>query len=71
MRVRGVNVFPGYRNAPHLTAQAFDEEGYYRIGDAGLLADEARPERAWSSTAAWPRTSSSPPAPGSAWARCA
>jgi len=45
LRVRGVSVFPGYRNAPHLTAQAFDDEGYYRIGDAGLLADEARPEK--------------------------
>ena len=45
MRVRGVNVFPGYRDAPHLTAQAFDAEGYYCIGDAGLLADEAQPER--------------------------
>ncbi|MCB1994918.1 MAG: AMP-binding protein, partial [Rhodoferax sp.] len=45
MRVRGVNVFPGYRDAPHLTAQAFDAEGYYCIGDAGLLADEAHPER--------------------------
>ena len=45
LRVRGVSVFPGYRNAPRLTAEAFDEEGYYRIGDAGLLADEAAPER--------------------------
>ncbi len=27
MRVRGVSVFPGYRNAPELTAQAFDAEG--------------------------------------------
>lgn len=45
MRVRGVNVFPGYRDAPHLTAQAFDAEGYYCIGDAGVLADEAHPER--------------------------
>mgnify|MGYP002147672106 CR=1 FL=1 len=45
MRVRGVSVFPGYRNAPALTTQAFDEEGYYRIGDAGKLVDEARPER--------------------------
>jgi len=45
MRVRGVSVFPGYRNAPELTAQAFDEDGYYRIGDAGLLLDEERPER--------------------------
>jgi len=45
MRVRGVNIFPGYRDAPHLTAQAFDAEGYYCIGDAGYLADEAVPER--------------------------
>jgi feruloyl-CoA synthase len=45
LRVRGVNVFPGYRDAPHLTAQAFDAEGYYCIGDAGLLADEAAPEK--------------------------
>jgi feruloyl-CoA synthase len=44
MRVRGVSVFPGYRDAPHLTAQAFDAEGYYCIGDAGYLADDARPE---------------------------
>ena len=45
LRVRGVTVFPGYRNAPQLTAQAFDEEGYYRIGDAGVLADDTRPEK--------------------------
>ena len=44
MRVRGVSVFPGYRDAPQLTAQAFDDEGYYCIGDAGFLADETRPE---------------------------
>ncbi len=43
--MRGVTVFPGYRDAPHLTAQAFDGEGYYCIGDAGLLADELQPER--------------------------
>ncbi len=45
LRVRGVSIFPGYRDAPELTAPAFDEEGYYRIGDAGLLADEAHPEK--------------------------
>ncbi|HYF16855.1 MAG TPA: feruloyl-CoA synthase [Ramlibacter sp.] len=45
MRVRGVSIFPGYRNAPHLTAQAFDAEGYYCIGDAGYLVDESRPEQ--------------------------
>jgi len=44
MRVRGVSVFAGYRNAPELTAAAFDEEGFYKIGDAGRLADPARPE---------------------------
>ncbi|MBX3604311.1 MAG: feruloyl-CoA synthase [Piscinibacter sp.] len=45
MRVRGVSVFPGYRNAPAQTTAAFDEEGYYRIGDAGRLVDPERPER--------------------------
>jgi feruloyl-CoA synthase len=44
LRVRGVSVFPGYRDAPQLTAQAFDAEGYYCIGDAGFLLDEGRPE---------------------------
>jgi hypothetical protein len=32
-RVKGPNVTPGYWRAPALTAQAFDEEGYYRLGD--------------------------------------
>ena len=29
VRVRGPNVTPGYWKAPELTAQAFDEEGFY------------------------------------------
>jgi feruloyl-CoA synthase len=37
LRVRGVSVFPGYRDAPHLTAQAFDDEGDYCIGDPGVI----------------------------------
>jgi feruloyl-CoA synthase len=45
MRVKGVSVFPGYRNAPAETAAAFDEEGFYRIGDAGYLVDAEHPER--------------------------
>ena len=45
MRVKGPNVFPGYRNAPELTAKAFDDEGFYLIGDAGRLVDDAQPER--------------------------
>jgi feruloyl-CoA synthase len=44
MRVRGPSVFPGYRNAPQQTADAFDDEGFYRIGDAGRLLDPGRPE---------------------------
>ncbi|MGO4395086.1 feruloyl-CoA synthase [Variovorax sp. M-6] len=45
MRVKGVTVFPGYRDAPRETSEAFDDEGYYRIGDAGYLVDALRPER--------------------------
>lgn len=43
MRVRGPNVFPGYLGREDLTAAAFDEEGFYRIGDAGKLVDAADP----------------------------
>ncbi len=45
VRVRGPNVTPGYWKAPELTAQAFDEEGFYRIGDAVKFADPEKPER--------------------------
>ena len=45
VRVRGPNVTPGYWKAPELTAQAFDAEGFYLIGDAVTFADPARPER--------------------------
>ena len=44
VRVRGPNVTPGYWKAPELTAQAFDEEAFYLIGDAVTFADPARPE---------------------------
>jgi feruloyl-CoA synthase len=45
VRVRGANVTPGYYQRPDLTAAAFDEEGFYRIGDAVRFADPDRPER--------------------------
>jgi feruloyl-CoA synthase len=45
VRVRGLNVTPGYWKAPELTAKAFDEEGFYLIGDAVTFADPGRPER--------------------------
>ncbi len=39
MRVKGPHVTPGYWRQPGLSAQAFDEEGYYRLGDAFKPAD--------------------------------
>ena len=45
VRVRGPNVTPGYYKRPDLTRAAFDEEGFYRIGDAVKLADPADPAR--------------------------
>jgi feruloyl-CoA synthase len=44
VRVRGPNVTPGYWKAPELTAQAFDSDGFYLIGDAVTFADPDRPE---------------------------
>lgn len=43
VRTRGRHVFPGYLQRPDLTAQAFDEEGFYCLGDAVRLADPADP----------------------------
>ncbi len=45
LRVRGPNVTPGYWREPERTAEAFDREGFYKIGDAGRLADPDLPER--------------------------
>ena len=45
LRVKGPSIFPGYRNNPEKTAAAFDEEGYYKIEDAGKLIDDAHPEK--------------------------
>jgi len=39
IRVRGPNVTPGYFRQPAVTADAFDEDGFYKIGDAATLAD--------------------------------
>jgi feruloyl-CoA synthase len=38
-RFRGPNVTPGYWRQPELAAACFDEEGYYRMGDAVRFAD--------------------------------
>jgi feruloyl-CoA synthase len=37
IRFKGPNVMPGYWRAPEQTADAFDDEGFYRTGDAGRL----------------------------------
>ncbi|MEO0981311.1 MAG: feruloyl-CoA synthase [Pseudomonadota bacterium] len=44
-RVRGPHITPGYYKQPDKTAEAFDEEGYYKLGDAVRFADPDRPER--------------------------
>jgi feruloyl-CoA synthase len=38
-RLKGPHIFPGYWRQPELTAQAFDDEGYYRLGDTFVFAD--------------------------------
>jgi feruloyl-CoA synthase len=43
LRLRGVNVTPGYFGRPDLTKAAFDEEGFYCIGDAGVFVDDNDP----------------------------
>lgn len=43
-RFRGPNVMAGYWRQPELSAEAFDEEGYYCSGDALRLVDPQRPE---------------------------
>ncbi len=44
-RLRGANITPGYWRAPDLTAAAFDDEGFYKIGDALKFADPADPSK--------------------------
>lgn len=43
IRVKGPQVSPGYLDQPEATAQAFDEDGFYRLGDAARLADPQDP----------------------------
>ncbi len=45
MRVKGANVTPGYWRSPDLTRDAFDEEGFLRMGDAGRLEDPDDPKK--------------------------
>jgi feruloyl-CoA synthase len=44
-RVRGAQVMHGYFWRPDLTAQAFDDKGFYRMGDLVRPVDARAPER--------------------------
>ena len=43
IRLTGPNVTPGYHRDPIASLAAFDEEGFYRTGDAARLVDRADP----------------------------
>jgi feruloyl-CoA synthase len=45
LRLRGPSITESYWGAPDLTRDAFDDEGFYRIGDALRYADPADPTR--------------------------
>jgi feruloyl-CoA synthase len=45
VRLKGPNVSPGYWREPELTAQSFDDEGFYITGDALRFADPRTPEK--------------------------
>jgi feruloyl-CoA synthase len=43
IRVKGPHVMAGYHGQPEASRQAFDEEGFFRTGDAARWVDEADP----------------------------
>ena len=45
LRLAGPAVFDGYHRQPELSAAAFDDEGYFRTGDAVRLVDPEDPAR--------------------------
>jgi feruloyl-CoA synthase len=44
-RIRGPNITPGYWKQPEQTKAAFDEEGFYKLGDALKFADVDEPRK--------------------------
>ena len=45
VRYRAPSVMPGYWRQPELRAETFDDEGFFRSGDAARFVDPDRPER--------------------------
>lgn len=43
-RVKGPQVSPGYLGRPELSAQSFDADGFYLLGDAARFADDSDPK---------------------------
>lgn len=43
IRIKGPNVTPGYFRQPELTVKAFDDEGFFKLGDAVRFIDPNRP----------------------------
>ena len=43
LRIKGPNIMPGYWRDPHQSAKAFDDEGFYMIGDAVKFATPGDP----------------------------
>ena len=68
-RLRGPHITPGYWRQEQLTREAFDAEGYYKIGDALKFVDAGDPGKGFCSTAVLPKISSCRPAHGSASGR--
>jgi len=44
-RLKGPNITPGYWREPKLTADAYDDDGFYKLGDALRFDDPATPEK--------------------------
>jgi feruloyl-CoA synthase len=44
-RLRGPHITPGYWRQEQLTREAFDHEGYYKLGDALKFVDASAPEK--------------------------
>lgn len=44
VRARGACITPGYHKNPEKTRDAYDEEGFYRLGDGARFVDPDRPE---------------------------
>ena len=45
LRLSGPNITPGYFKRDDLTQQAFDDDGFFKTGDAGTLADPDHPNK--------------------------